>query len=767
MGRFSWVFRLALVIGAGALLTTAVVVAVAPRVWRIANAHEEVPTDLPDFEPLAQRTYVYDTEGNEIAVYELENSQPVTLDQVPPEVIEAFLAVEDNQFWVHKGVNMRSLFRATLSNFASDAPQQGASTITMQVVKNDFLAGLERDGRYKLLQMVYATRLEKQKTKQEILERYLNTVFFGNNAYGIAAAAEIYFGKQVAELTFVEAAFLAGLVRSPSGYDPINNLERSRARFAQVLDRLVDDELLTEFQATQIADDFVIPERVKSIPTRATKRTYYTEALREYLLNESNLLGETYEERYNTLFRGGLRIHTTLNPYLQLKAEEARNVLPDTVQGIDAAIVSLDTKTAAIRAMVGGRGFEPGRNEVNMALAPSQTGSSIKIFILAAALQAGAEPDDIIDGTRGCRLPSDNPDEPIFEITGGVAGGVFTLREQTYRSINCAFARLSQIVGLYRVVDMTYRMASSTYLYKGQPAEEREPIQPHASFATGANEMSTLDMAAGMQTIANLGVHQTPYYVDYIDDAAGNRIYTHSSKGERVLDTRVALTEISILKDVLTVGTARHVLADFAALRPAAGKTGTQQSNWTAVFVGATPFLSTAVLVRDPARYTSMDNIPEFLAEGVDNVQGATYPARIWGAYMEPAHVFEPVTDWPKAPPPISPGRPLVPARRRMSVPTGLDADHVADRRTARRTARRTDNPDAPGGDVTEQAPPTTVPPTPPTGTTIPADPTATTAPPQPVYTAIDSGTTIPPDVLDPRAPLPSAPRSVYVAPCR
>ncbi len=393
-------------------------------------------------------------------------------------------------------------------------------------------------------------------------------MFFGNNAYGIAAAAEIYFGKQVAELTFVEAAFLAGLVRSPSGYDPINNLERSRARFAQVLDRLVDDELLTEFEATQIADEFVIPERVKSIPTRATKRTYYTEALREYLLNESNLLGETYEERYNTLFRGGLRIHTTLNPYLQLKAEEARNVLPDTVQGIDAAIVSLDTKTAAIRAMVGGRGFEPGRNEVNMALAPSQTGSSIKIFILAAALQAGAEPDDIIDGTRGCRLPSDNPAEPIFEITGGVAGGVFTLREQTYRSINCAFARLSQIVGLYRVVDMTYRMASSTYLYKGQPATEREPIQPHASFATGANEMSTLDMAAGMQTIANLGVHQTPYYVDYIDDAAGNRIYTHTSKGERVLDTRVALTEISILKDVLTLGTARHVLSRLRRVAP-------------------------------------------------------------------------------------------------------------------------------------------------------------------------------------------------------
>ncbi|HEX4981339.1 MAG TPA: transglycosylase domain-containing protein, partial [Ilumatobacteraceae bacterium] len=671
------------------------------------------------------------------------------------------------------GVNLRAFARALLSNFSSDAPRQGASTISQQVVKNEFLAGLPRDGRYKGLQAHYATMLEKKMTKNEILERYLNTVFFGNNAYGIAAAAEIYFGKQVAELGFVEAAFLAGLVRSPSGYDPINNPERSRARFAQVLDRLVDDGLLTELEVTEIEETFAIPERVRSIPTRATKRTYYTEALREYLLNESNLLGETYEERYNKLFRGGLRIHTTLNPYLQLKAEEARDVLPDTVQGIDAAIVSLDTKTGAIRAMVGGRGFEPGRNEVNMALAPSQTGSSIKIFILAAALQAGAEPDDIIDGRKGCRLPSDNPAEPIFEITGGIDGGIFALREHTYRSVNCAFARLSQIVGLYRVVDMTYRMASSTYLYRGQPAEEREPILPHASFATGANEMSTLDMAAGMQTIANLGVHRTPYYVDYIDDASGNRVYTNTSRGERVLDTRVALTEISMLKDVLTVGTARHVLRDFATLRPAAGKTGTQEKNWTAVFVGATPFLSTAVLVRDPARYTSMDAIPEFLADGVDNVQGATYPARIWGAFMEPAHVFEPVTDWPKPPaltrPPVRLYLPGVECLyRRVATATTLPTDEPADSPTPD-GADAPDSPDTPGGGVTEQAPPTTVPPVsaPPTGTTIPADPPATTVPPAPVLTAIDSGTTIPPDELDPRAPLPSVPLSVYVAPCR
>jgi membrane peptidoglycan carboxypeptidase len=247
--KLSWVVRLALVIGAGALLLTATVAAIAPRVWRIANAHEEAPVELPDFADLAQRTYVYDVSGREIASFEVENSQPIALADVPDHVIETFLAVEDNEFWVHHGVNVRSLFRATLSNFATEGPIQGASTITMQVVKTDYMAGFDRDGRYKVLQATYAVRLEKHKSKEEILERYLNTVFFGQNSYGIGAAAETYFGKQVGALNFTEAAFLAGLVQAPSSYDPINNPEQSRNRFlpcaghAAVLEQLPDPHL--------------------------------------------------------------------------------------------------------------------------------------------------------------------------------------------------------------------------------------------------------------------------------------------------------------------------------------------------------------------------------------------------------------------------------------------------------------------------------------------------------------------------------------------
>ena len=284
-------------------------------------------------------------------------------------VTKAFLAVEDKEFYIHDGVNVRSLIRATLSNFASDAPQQGASTITMQVVKNEFLAGLDRDGRYKLLQIHYARMLEKEKTKDEILERYLNTVFFGNNAYGIQAAAETYFGKTTEELTFIESAFLAGLVRSPSGYDPINEPERSRARFVQVLDRLVEDGLVKQRVADRLERNFVLPEQVRTLESQTDDAD---------LLHRSaaRLPAQPFGHPRRDL-RGALQRHCTAadcgstprsTRRCKLKAEAAHAILPENALGVDSAMVSLDSQTGAIRAMVGGDGFEAGQSEVNMAL---------------------------------------------------------------------------------------------------------------------------------------------------------------------------------------------------------------------------------------------------------------------------------------------------------------------------------------------------------------------------------------------------------------
>ncbi|MFT6291135.1 MAG: penicillin-binding protein 1A [Ilumatobacter sp.] len=736
------------VIASGALLIVAIVIAVAPRVWTAANAHSEDPIILPEFSSLAQRTYVFDADGNEIAVYELENSQPIGYSDIPSQVVQAFLLVEDKEFFTHDGVNVRSLFRATLSNFASDAPQQGASTITMQVVKNDFLAGLERDGRYKLLQIQYAKRLEKELSKEEIMERYLNTVFFGNNAYGIQAAAETYFGKTAADLDFIEAAFLAGLVRSPSGFDPINEPERSRARWIQVLDRLVSEEILTEEQGDFLKEEFVLPERVKVIPERATKRTYFTEALRDYLLNRSEILGETYEERYNQLFRGGLRIHTTLKPGMQASAERARDLLPTTSEGFDAALVSLDVASGAIRVMVGGREFKPGERELNMALSPRQTGSSIKYFILSAAIQAGAQGGDEIDGRRGCALPSGDPNEPIFQINGGAAGFLGNLRDITARSINCGFARLSQSVGLNRVVDTTYRMAASPYLYRGQPSSEREPVQPFASYATGANEMTVLDMAAGIQTLSNEGVHKEPYYVEYIDDAEGTRLHTHFDPGTKVLDRDVALETVDIMKGTLTYGTGSS-RGQLEGGRVAFGKTGTQQDNTNAWFVGGTTELATAVWVGDPDAYTPMTDVEGF---EFSRIQGGNYPVQIWKYFNDEAHAFVPLEDWDSpAPPERANARIVLPGNECEITIVGESGGEPV------------------GAEPVEGGPEVV-------GETFQVDPPAEPlqGEPEPVETTPivvitvqeQLGTTIAPDNLDPNHPLPSVVLGRNIEPC-
>ncbi|MEQ1701310.1 MAG: transglycosylase domain-containing protein [Ilumatobacteraceae bacterium] len=748
--RLAWPLRFVATILAGALLTTGVVLAIAPRVWRIANAHEELPVVLPEFQPLSQRTLVYDVFNNVIAVYERENSQPIKLTQVPTEVVDALLAVEDNEYFSHHGVNLRGFFRALLSNFASNAPTQGASTITQQVVKNEFLAGLPRDGRYKALQAHYATMLEKKMSKDEILERYLNTVYFGNNAYGLQAAAEVYFGKSVEELTMLEGGFLAGLVRSPSGYDPIRNAEQSHRRFVQVLDRLESVELITPEEQLDLEANWQIPFRLQTIPTLSSMEpTYYSLALRDYLLTKSNILGATEQERATLLYRGGLRIHTTLDPFMQAQAEAARNILPPNSVGFDAAVVSLDTPTGAIRAMVGGRGLRPDEpgGEVNMALVPRQTGSSIKAFILAAAFEAGAQTNDLINGFRPCTVPDFVDGRETTKTVNSGYGEIGPLNgPNIWSSTDCGFVRLSYAVGLHRVVDSTYRMAHSAYFYQGQPEDERESFKPLGLTATGNNVMAPMDMAAGMQTITNQGLHHDPYYVEYIDGADGGRFYSHVDAGTQVLDVGAANSTVLSLKGVIRSGTGARNLRNFS--RPATGKTGTQYENTNAWFVGGTPQITTAVWVGDPNGYTPMDGIAEFKAEMGRNgkVQGADYPARIWGAFMESAHANLPVVDWP-APPknPRAAARIYVPGEECLAKLISGTLPYI-------------------GPPTTVAATTTTIAPTTLPGDTTPPVPVTTA--PKAVLTAIDPGTTVPPYVLDPRAPMPSVDTKTFVYPC-
>jgi penicillin-binding protein 1A len=637
--------RLALVTVAGALFIASVVSAIAPQAWNVLNAHSQTPVKLPQFSGLAQRSYLYGVNGEQIGVFQLENIQPTRIDDVPEQVIGAILAVEDSGFYAHEGVNLRASVRALLSNFESSSNRQGASTITQQVVKNEYLAGLTRDGRYKVLQARYAVMLEHDVPKRQILERYLNTVYFGNNAYGLQAAAEVYFGLQVSELSLIQGVFLAGLIQAPSTYDPILHPERSRQRFKIALSRLVDTELMSLQEATTVGTTWNIPEVVKSVPQRNVNRTYFTEEVKDWLLNRSDVLGPTYQDRYNKLFRGGLKIYTTLDSNDQAAAEKAAaDKLPQNKTGIQAAVLSIDNATGGIRAMVGGPGFIAGRSEVNLTMRRRQTGSSVKMFILTAALQAGIQPDDLIDGTLPCTLPNPGKPEEPFKITKGVSRGVAPLRIMTALSINCAYAKLSQAVGLDRVVSTMYKMMDSEWTNP-----DTYTLHAYASLATGANESSPLDMASGAQTIANGGLHMRPYMIERIEDSQGV-LYKHVLEGTQAIPTEIANTAVDVLKGVLKIGTARRTPLDQS--RPAAGKTGTQDDNTNAWFVGFTKQLTTAVWVGDPKGYTPMVNIPEFVKVGIPRVQGAMFPAQIWKQYMDAAHANLPIVDWD--PPPAS-----------------------------------------------------------------------------------------------------------------
>ena len=713
--------RFLAVLAAASIGVTGVVVAAAPQVNRILNAHEEVPLTLPDIVAQPSRSFVYDSTGlNVTDIFKVENREPFKLDRVPEPVTAAILAVEDADFWKHDGVSGRSILRALMANVGTGSVEQGGSTITQQVVKNLIMSPTsERTIQTKVIEAVVARRLEKKMGKPYVLEQYLNAVYFGNNAYGLQSAAEVYFGKSVEQLTMVEGAFLGGLIRNPTDYDPFVRPERARYRLRQALDRLVAVGRLEVADAELQASQFVLPVAPQRLPQLAVARSYFTEEVKDYLLNDSTILGATYQERYNKLFRGGLRIYTTEDLYLEAFARDARNqVMPQTTIGIDAAVVSLNTKTGGVVAMRGGPDFA--QSQVNLTKRGRQTGSAFKFVILTAALAAGAEPQDVINGQAPCSLPNPGDPEHPFEIGSNdervASRGVAQLTVQTWSSINCAFGRLAQAVGLNRVVDFAHKLG-----IKGT-------LNNYPSLATGNNEVSPLDMASAFQTVANQGAHLEPYYIEKILAADGSVIYQHQAQPVQVISPDVANNAIDIMRGVLTRGTGRK--GRLNGDRPSSGKTGTQAFNTNAWFVGATPQFTTAVWVGDPKAQTRMRGIPEFSSNGVNPVHGGDYPVEIWKYFMDATHAYLPPEDWPVPAPTRGARRIFIPGEE--CVFRGRAAPVVVD-------------------------------------PAAPVDPNAPPAAPAVSYRvdAKATGVPIPPDLLDMAWPLSSVPAGTPVFNCR
>jgi penicillin-binding protein 1A len=636
----SVLIRLVATIAVGAVGVAATFFALRPAV---ADLDELATVEFEDINlsPLPSRSYMYDRAGGLMAVLRAEqNRSPMALDQIPQHVKDAILAVEDWEFYEHDGVNFRATVRALFENVESGGVSQGGSTITMQVVKLSLLTN-EQSLERKVREAILAMRLEDQMTKDQILERYLNLVYFGNGAYGVQAAAEEYFQTGVQNLTWGQAALLAGLIRDPVDYDPFKSPEVAAERRRIALNRLVEVGRLTRPQADQFMAE-PLPAR-PATPVLPQPLDYFPEDVKQQLLDNPGFgLGATATERYNSLFYGGLRIETTFDPGAQAAALAARSeVLPgDDPNGFvwenggvanegTAVIVSVEPATGAIRTLVGGPGYQ--RYQYNIATDPRvrrDNGSSFKFFVMVTAFEQGFVPNDSLDGSSPCTFHNPNGEPDPYRLVNfeGGGGGGGNIRSQTLRSSNCAYVRLGQAVGIPNVIAQAQRMGVTVDL----------PSVP--SLPLGVGGVPPIQMAGAMAAMANDGIYNPPYYVERILDRDGNVLYQHAPAGVRAMSPQTARLSMDVLRDNVTGGTGRRAAVPN---QPAAGKTGTAHDYGNAWFVGATPQLATAVWVGGIGNVVPMRTVP-----GTGRVTGGSLPARVWGAYMSAAVAAAPWVDW-------------------------------------------------------------------------------------------------------------------------
>ncbi|NLD75609.1 MAG: hypothetical protein GX643_02985 [Acidimicrobiales bacterium] len=631
-----FVFVMAALVG----VMSASLVVIGPQVVELVGAHRSDHERI-SLKPLAERSLIFDSYGNLQGTMtnsaDPQNRSQVPLDEIPETVRESVIAQEDASFYEHTGVNVRAILRAVDANLESGDVSQGGSTITQQVIKNS-LVGDEESFSRKLREAFLAVELEKQMSKDEILERYLNSVYFGGGAYGVQAAAEYYFHKDAGELDWAEGAMLAALIRAPSEYDPFKNPELALRRRSLVFRRLVETGKLTEEEAA-FSEGFPLPtEPNPPLPPY----DYFVEEVKQQLLADPRFgLGSTTEARSRAVFEGGIRVYTTYDPQLQAKAIQARQeTLPRSDDGatfpVDnprtgeetfgtQAIASVEPSTGAVRVLVGGPGFD--RWQFNLATkSPGrQPGSTMKTFTLATLFEGdGADgvehvPSDTASGSRCTfRFPGERE---LYTLSG--SSGYTTITRLTQASSNCGFMRLSQVAGIENVALMATRLGIRSTMYDRDA--DGEPTQPPWNLTLGTKEVTPLDMAAAYSVFANDGLRMEPYLVERIEDRNGRVIYQHRPDPERIVSTQTARLVTEVLAANVTGGTGRN--ARISSGQPAAGKTGTTNDSTDVWFVGYTPQLATAVWMGAPEGSISLARA------GLGGATGGRYPAATWGRY--------------------------------------------------------------------------------------------------------------------------------------
>lgn len=598
---------------------------------------------------LPQTTFLYAADGSLITRLHAGEDRVVVRPRRIPEVMRnAVVAIEDQRFYEHSGLDLRAVLRAAYIDATTGRIVEGGSTITQQLVKKLYVGEEETLDR-KIREAYLAYQMEQRYTKEQILTRYLNTVYFGNGAYGIMAASRAYFDKQPVELTLEEAALLAGLIRAPVTYDPVTKPGRARNQRNRVLGRMLDLGMIdgASYDAARTRPVELNMNEDEQSPYLAP---YFVDYFKEWFLS-SPKFGETQEERYNLLFRGGLRIVTTLDPRLQRAAERAvASVLTERGDPF-AALTAIDPRTGAVRAMVGGRDYWAEKDRfarINLATGGStgrQAGSAFKPFALVAALESGLTRSTSLNGSSAkILLQTGEYWEPKNAEGGGY--GTISLQSATVNSVNIAYANLLAEMGAgdpYAGAEMTVETA----LRMGirccpRTTEPGGTLAAVPSAVLGVNEVSTLEMASAFGTLAYGGQHVQPTPVVEITTREGEVLYRATPRIEEAVNPAIAQEAVDILTGVVSGGTGSG--ADIG--RPQFGKTGTAQNASDAWFVGAVPQLVTAVWVGFP-----QGQIPMCCGNTrISTVYGGTWPASIWRAFMEVATARMPVRDFPTGP---------------------------------------------------------------------------------------------------------------------
>lgn len=571
----------------------------------IFAAYQSLPEVGNNMRP-AVSSQVFDSQGKLITtLHSDQNRLPIDINKVPKNLQNAFIAAEDNRFYDHIGVDPIGILRAVVTNLTNRGIAQGGSTITQQLAKNAFLSQ-DQTLKRKIQEAILALELERKYSKKEILEMYMNQIYFGRGAYGIQTAAHTYFGKDVGDLTLAECAMIAGLPKSPNYYS--SSVNEATARKNVVVGQMEKYGYITPSQAEE-AKKSSLDIKQKSTSNTTDETAYFI----DYVTQE---IAQKYGD--DALYKDGLKIYTTLDTDKQHAAVQAMRHLPETHtddQGLtqpQGAIISIDPKTGHILAMVGGRG-QDSFNRASMAV--RQPGSAFKPFVYMTAMEHDMTPDTIMEDKKveyGGWSPH-NADNSYQ--------GRMPLWKALALSVNTVAVQLADKVGPSNVIANAKKLGITTLVEDGSPNDDNLASAALGGLTKG---VTPLEMAAAYGAFANKGVYIKPTAIVKILDRNGNVLEDNSSDVQKtqVMSEKTAYEMTSMLEGVIARGTGTAASIG----RPAAGKTGTTDDNHDAWFIGYTPDIVTAVWIGDDTGSQSLGEI-----------YGGTVPAQIWHDYMASA----------------------------------------------------------------------------------------------------------------------------------